>query len=424
MRNFKLTLASTIAGLALITAQSAQANELTNPGFEQDVGTYANGNNFPGTVVGWTFGSGQNPNVVKVDGAGGYDYGNNGPEFDADAATGPGVSQHYLDIADGSNSFYQSFTPSCSGNVNFGGSFSSRANRRGSATIAIREGDGLTGTVVGVTESISTPYGNSKTTPWTDVSYSTTLSAGTTYSFVITMDNDANFDDGFVEFDDCPGDEEINLCCPPWTKTKMSASLQPVAGPGGLGSNFAINYQSVAASDNAMEAYVSYLSVVNPAVSTLDVRYHTRNFGTAALPSGPSSPVPGATSQTVIHSPVSTSAPTFWPGFIFQQDIWYGFMTQVTARDMTGTDLELFDKVNSQGERVCPNIIMYYRVQSIGTNSQPGFTNSGEIMVEVSDGDRIVANVPLSSLTESLNYEDTPAIQVPPQTQTTSPFKR
>jgi len=407
MRKHTLAFVSTIAVLAA-TANSATANELANPGFEDNVSTYTNGNNFPGTVTGWTFGGGQSPNVVKVDGAGGYDYGSNGPEMDADAATGAGVDQHYLDITNGSNSFYQTFTPSCSGNVEFGGSFSSRANRRATASISILEGNGLGGALVGATQSISTPFGNSKTTPWTDVSYTTTLVGGQTYSFVVTMDNDSNFDDAFVEFDNCPGTEEVNLCCPPWTKTKLSASLQPVPGPGGLASNYGINYQSVAASDNAMQAYTNYLNLVNPSVDHLQVDYVAKDFGSGATPIGSGSSVPGAGPQTVTHYGTSTVSGSFWSGFLFQQETWYGFATRVTARDSSGNDLHLYDDVDAAGNRICPNAVMYYRVQSLGLDGMSKAGGSSGLIVQISDGKRIISTQPLASVKAEPNFNGVP----------------
>lgn len=399
MRNYKLTLTGTFAVLAMLATQPAFANELTNPGFEQNVGAYNNGNNFPGSVVGWTFGSGQAPNVVKVDGPTGYNYGTNGPESDANSATGANTPQHYLDIANGSNSFYQTFTPECSGNVTFGGSFSSRANRRASGSIAIREGNSLTGTLVGTTNAVTSPSGNSQFTPWTDVSYTTSLNGGTTYSFVVTMDNDSNFDDGFVEFDNCPGTEEVSLCCTPWTETKLRGSLQPVAGPGGIGSNYAVNYQTVAASNNAMEAYANYLNVVNSAFDNLRVEYEVLNYGTNTSPNSTGTSVPGATNKTVTHFGNSTSSSSFWTGNLFQENVWYGFKTRVTARDASGNDLSLFENENAAGEPLCADAGIYYRVQSMsmGNARIAGIAGrAAPLMLQISNGKKIIATEPLA----------------------------
>jgi hypothetical protein len=114
------------------------------------------------------------------------------------------VKRHYLDIANGANDFYQPFTPPCTGQVEFGGFFSTRADSNGTASIKIVQGVG-TGTnptlpVIGVTNTINLPGGNSAKDPWTPASFTANLTAGTTYSFVVTMDNNMNFDEAYVRF--------------------------------------------------------------------------------------------------------------------------------------------------------------------------------------------------------------------------------
>src|SRR3954464_5064622 len=82
--------------IALLSAHNALAqNILVNGDFEPNPPPKL-GNNIGWPIAPWVVGTGQQPNVVKVDGPGGYDYGTNGPESDASApATKP---QHYLDI--------------------------------------------------------------------------------------------------------------------------------------------------------------------------------------------------------------------------------------------------------------------------------------------------------------------------------------
>ena len=84
-------------------------NLLIDSGFNNKTGL-SNGNNIGVDISPWILGGGNQANIVKVDGAGGYDYGNGGPFEDANPATGDGEYQYYLDIASGSNDFYQSFT--------------------------------------------------------------------------------------------------------------------------------------------------------------------------------------------------------------------------------------------------------------------------------------------------------------------------
>ncbi len=185
-----------------LALQTLNTNELLNADFETNPPT-GYGNHIGWPILPWVLGSGQTSNVVEVDGPGGLDWlGNWGPESDA-SAPGAGIPQHYLDIASGENTFYQTFSPECSGEVNFGGYFSTRANLPGQASVTIREGTGLNGAVVGVTTTVNLPGGNSEIDPWTLVEDSVFLTAGNTYSFIVFMDNNMNFDNGFVE-SGCP----------------------------------------------------------------------------------------------------------------------------------------------------------------------------------------------------------------------------
>lgn len=203
-----LAIATTIMSGAVL----AQPNVLVNGDFETNPPTQL-GNNIGHSIAPWVLGSGDQSNVVKVDGPGGFAYGNSGPESDA-SAPGAGIAQHYLDIADGSNDFYQSFTPECSGDVDFGGFFSTRADSPGTATVTIRQGVGTAGPVVGATNPINLPGGTSSTNPWTPVSFTVPVTAGTTYSFVVAMDNNMNFDNGFVRYRiDCnPAQGQLKVC--------------------------------------------------------------------------------------------------------------------------------------------------------------------------------------------------------------------
>lgn len=189
------------AALLLGMTMPALSNVLTNGDFE-DTPPGNMGNNFTNVGAPWIYGSGQGPNVVKVDGVGGYNYGSNGPESDASGAFA-GVPQHYLDIRDGDNDFYQLFTPLCTGEVIYSASFSTRANGAGVAGITIvQDSDG---SIVGARQQTNLPAGNSMTDPWIQVSYTTSLTAGTAYRFLVDMDNNMNMDNAVVEFtENCP----------------------------------------------------------------------------------------------------------------------------------------------------------------------------------------------------------------------------
>jgi hypothetical protein len=203
----------TIALMFFASPSGANAqNLIQNPGFENNPPPNM-GNNIPWPIPPWIVGTGQQPNVVKVDGPGGYNYGQLGPESDA-TAPGSGIAQHYLDIANGTNNFYQSFTiPSCpaapagtGATVKFGGYFSGRANAGGTATIQLLQGNGLTGPVIQTITGVVVP-GNSKTDPWINVNGTATLAYGSTFSYVVGMPDPMNFDNATLTIDTnlCPG---------------------------------------------------------------------------------------------------------------------------------------------------------------------------------------------------------------------------
>lgn len=191
-----VTLAAIATAICISAAASAQ-NVLVNGDFESNPPPNF-GNNIGWSISPWVLGSGNTSNVVKVDGPGGFNYGSLGPESDA-SAPGAGIPQHYLDIANGINDFYQSFTPQCSGQVLFDGSFSTRANLAGTASVTLRVGVGTSGSIVG-TSTVNLPVGNSQTDPWTLVSFTSPITAFTTYSFVVSMDNNMNFDNGSATY--------------------------------------------------------------------------------------------------------------------------------------------------------------------------------------------------------------------------------
>jgi hypothetical protein len=202
------TFATVLFICAFLSDANAQ-NLIQNPGFENNPPT-TYGNNIGWSISPWIVGTGQQPNVVKVDGPGGYDYGHLGPESDA-TAPGSGIPQHYLDIADGVNKFYQSFTvPACplapagtTAKITFGGYFSGRADLGGVATIKLLNGTGFNGSVIATLTAVVAP-GNSKTDPWIQVSGTATLVYGSTFSYVVDMPNPMNFDNAYLMIDENP----------------------------------------------------------------------------------------------------------------------------------------------------------------------------------------------------------------------------
>src|SRR5262245_57488098 len=99
LRSMASILKYALAALLLLGGLSgtagASGNLIQNPGFE-DSPPSSFGNNIGWSISPWVVGGGSAPNVVKVDGPGGYNYTNLGPESDA-SAPGSGVAQHYLD---------------------------------------------------------------------------------------------------------------------------------------------------------------------------------------------------------------------------------------------------------------------------------------------------------------------------------------
>lgn len=194
---------------ALFSAGSLSAAPvLTNGDFEATPPS-ALGNNLnePAAAAPWIMGGGQTPNVVKVDGPGGFNYGSSGPESDA-SAPGAGIEQHYLDIANGSNNFYQAFTPLCTGEVTYSAAFSTRDNSAGEAGIQILADADLS--VIGPRQATNLAGGNSATDPWTVVTYTTALTANTAYRFLVDMDNNMNMDNAYVRFETyCPAHDDV-----------------------------------------------------------------------------------------------------------------------------------------------------------------------------------------------------------------------
>lgn len=197
--------------ITLITAYSlnGQQNILTNGGFESNPPT-SMGNNKGYSVVPWKVGSGDQLNVVRVDGPGGFPYDSNGPQSDASGVTNE--PRHYLDIVGEGNSIYQSFTPACSGSLTVGGYFSTRNDTPGIGSIEVREGDGLDGLIIGESRQLALPGGDSEFDAWTHVSKQVNVLANQTYSFIVIIDNFMNFDEGYAKYvENCEG--STSTCC-------------------------------------------------------------------------------------------------------------------------------------------------------------------------------------------------------------------
>lgn len=210
-------------------------NLLQNPGFEAAPPNKF-GNNIDHPIPGWVIGDGDRTNVVRViNDPSIFDYRRpdgflSGPNRDAQndgQGAAPGTPQHYLDIV-GVNSLYQVFTtPSCDTDPNadviwrVSGWVSYRDNLVGGAVLRVREGAGLAGAAVtpaagavldvtihnaGVTPPAGSPNPQQiGPNDWFQVTGDFLLDQGSTYTFEVELDNNANFDEGSViEVFGCP----------------------------------------------------------------------------------------------------------------------------------------------------------------------------------------------------------------------------
>ena len=314
----------TVLTVISFSTASFSQNELQNGDFESDqVSGY--GDHIGALVTGWTFGRPNDANLVKVDGPGPYTYAPAGPESDATGGIRP--EQHYLDISAGSDTFYQSFTPVCGGEVEFGGSFSTRAGRGATFSLKIVEGLGISGNTVAALPTTSLPRGPSTT--WTDYSLFTSLKANTTYTMVVEMDNNANFDNGFVIFViQCDPPFVFDPCCPPWNEETLKSSLFMVQ-TGAMGDPYYVEFRPSQQVKDQMQAYIDYLGAIGEC-SNLSLVFVLSDFqGNPPLQGTP----PGHTNWYVPGSkrwvkwsanggPVNFS-PFYRPGIQLDVGTWY-----------------------------------------------------------------------------------------------------
>ena len=292
-----LRMASYVTLLLAPSLTSAQ-NVLVNGDFESNPPNKL-GNNVNYSIAPWVLGIGQQSNVVKVNGT--AFYGSQGPAFDA-TSKGTNQVRHYLDIARGANSIYQSFTPKCSGQINFGGWFSTRDNTAGQAKISLRKGVGIGGELV-QSNPISLPGGLSQTDAWKKSAFVATISANTTYSFVVDMTDYVNFDEAYANYvDDCtPPPVASNPCCPPWNADVMLSQLR-LAQPGGLTGPTSYAFANTAPFKMQIQAYLDYLHAMNPSIRNFTLSWTITDNG----PSGP------GTSPSATGSLIGKAEATEW----------------------------------------------------------------------------------------------------------------
>ena len=391
MKTFNKTFSNALIAYVLISAFSLNAqngqNILTNGGFESNPPTNM-GNNIGHSVAPWTLGSGNSSNVVRVDGPGGYNYSNAGPQSDASGVT-TGL-RHYLDITDGSNNFYQSFTPQCSGKVTVGGYFSTRANAQGTGYIEIRQGNGMTGPVVGQTVPVTLPGGNSMNDAWTPVSKQVTIQENQTYSFIVSMDNNMNFDEGYAKYDfDCGGGnntaEPLTTCCPPLSTEMLENMFVPTfvgSANGPYKMIFKPSRTDLINFNNSMQAYADLLGYTCGAKS-LNFAWQLCEMGTGNQPNN--GYCNNALEQNYTHYSVNnngtmiTNGSAFFnsPGALCQPNTWYRITVGIYPND----NLDCFDT------QECSNDILFdFRWQFVNN----GRSTTPSIEIRGSGSKRIV----------------------------------
>lgn len=85
----------------------------------------------------------------------------------------------------------------------FSGWFSTRDNLSGTGAITLRQGSGLSGTVLATLPvSLPAPAQGSGKAPWTHVTGTVDVQSGTQLSYVVSMSDDINFDEASLVFND------------------------------------------------------------------------------------------------------------------------------------------------------------------------------------------------------------------------------
>jgi len=170
------------------------SNLAFNGGFENLTGL-GFGNNIGENISPWT--NVGPTNVIFVDGVGGVNYGNGGPEVDARGGAG-----NYYDVAGTSGTIYQTFTLTNDAFVRYHVFYSARDGGSGDVEATILAGSGPGGAVQSTTGSLLT----SDNVTWQYISNTVQLSAGT-YTYLIDIDNFINVDEASVStFCDSDGD--------------------------------------------------------------------------------------------------------------------------------------------------------------------------------------------------------------------------
>lgn len=220
-----VSIALLAAGSCLSVGAASAQNQIKNAGFE-DVPAGSMGNNLGGSHAPWQVTTGR-ANVVRIDGAGGHNYGNAGPEQDASGSASSDAPRQYFDIQ-GKGAVYQTFVAQCTGEIEIKGHFSNRADKGGRAALLLKRGSDPMGSNVAAPAKVAIPAGTSQTGSWKPVSITAPLTEGETYTLVASMANSLNFDEASAN---CP-QESANKGM---TWSVASVPTNPVDGVSNVG---------------------------------------------------------------------------------------------------------------------------------------------------------------------------------------------
>ena len=315
----QFVLVTAILGLGL--SSFAQTNILTNGNFSilpsEPLGFGNNLSLTNSSIPNWIFGGGSRPNLIKVNPSPPDNFfyytsvGQGGPNSDV---TNPGGLGYYLDIIDGANEAYQTFTvPLCGATTSapyrLSGYFSSRDGQVGSAAIRVREGAGLTGTSVAVSSIvIPSNNGGAANATWNEVAYTVNLTPGQVYSYVIEMDDFANFDEATLV--------PIGVGC---AEVTAVVDIPQAAAPVGSTVNGTVSFANTSANTANSPTFSLQLSPglagVNATSPVLGTGVYNSATGVVTFPNVPATVAPNTTITAAIsftqpNSTVNVTATT------------------------------------------------------------------------------------------------------------------
>ncbi len=215
--------------------------------------------------------------------------------------------------------------------MTFRGFFSSRLGPAGplggTGSIAIRQGTGFNGQLVN-----QTPVASLTTATWTPVQATATVVSGQPYSFVVTMDNNLNFDEASVIYNaDCVPPTPANPCCPPFSAQTLQDSFA-YQGTGGISAPYTLKWAPPASLNAQMQAYINYIGL-NPGITNINIAFTAWNAGTGNAPGTTGAQVGGPNQRTWTENAAPSGSTNFFNNGIMQVGTWYLIRSQIFLND-------------------------------------------------------------------------------------------